>query len=53
MHGASAHVTVKELGKNQRILIDWSENGTTTSLEWLFAARTEDTPVPIWHTSDK
>jgi uncharacterized protein YndB with AHSA1/START domain len=45
MYGASAQVSVKAVEKNQRILIEWSGNGTTTSVEWQFTARTENTSL--------
>ena len=45
MYGASAQVSVKEVEKNQRIRIEWSGNGTTTSVEWLFTARPDNTTL--------
>jgi uncharacterized protein YndB with AHSA1/START domain len=45
MYGASVQVNVEAIENNQRILIEWSGNGTTTSVEWLFIARTDDTTL--------
>ena len=45
MYGASAQVSVKAVEKNQRILIEWSGNGTTNLVEWLFAAHTDNTTL--------
>ena len=45
MYGASAQVSVEAVEKNQRILIEWSGNGASTSVEWLFTARTDNTTL--------
>ena len=49
MYNASAQVSVKAVERNRRILIEWSGRGTTT-VEWLFTPRTDDTTfVSITH----
>jgi uncharacterized protein YndB with AHSA1/START domain len=45
MYGASAQVVVKAVEKNQRILIEWSGNGATTSVEWSFSTRQDNTTL--------
>ena len=39
MYGASAEVTVKELVKNKRILIEWSGYDAPNTVEWIFTPR--------------
>jgi uncharacterized protein YndB with AHSA1/START domain len=36
MYGFSIRVSVKAIESNQRILIEWPGDGTTTTVEWLF-----------------
>lgn len=36
MYGASAQVKVKDIVKNQRILIEWSGYGIPNTVEWIF-----------------
>ncbi|HVG35132.1 MAG TPA: SRPBCC family protein [Pyrinomonadaceae bacterium] len=44
MFGVSAEVSVKAVEPNKRILIEWSSaGGDSTTVEWLFAARADDT----------
>ncbi len=40
MYGASAHVTVKAIEPNQRIVVEWDAYGTTT-VEWRFTDRAD------------
>jgi uncharacterized protein YndB with AHSA1/START domain len=43
MYGASTQVDVKEVDRDQRILMEWvSYGGVTTTVEWLFAARAQN-----------
>lgn len=51
MYGFSLQVIVKALESNQRILIEWPGNGITSTVEWLFTARPdESTFVSITNT---
>jgi uncharacterized protein YndB with AHSA1/START domain len=44
MFGVSAEVSVKAIEANKRILIEWSSSGSPlTTVEWLFAPRTDNT----------
>jgi uncharacterized protein YndB with AHSA1/START domain len=44
MFGVSAEVSVKAIEANQRILIEWSSSGGhSTTVEWLFAPRADNT----------
>lgn len=43
MYGVSAEVTVKEIEKNRRILIEWPGHGAPTVVEWLFTSRADNT----------
>jgi len=43
MYGVSTQVSVKEIEKNERILIEWSGYGTPCPVEWLFAPRADNT----------
>jgi uncharacterized protein YndB with AHSA1/START domain len=43
MYNVSSRVSVREIESNRRIVIEWSGNGTPTTVEWLFTAPTEDT----------
>jgi uncharacterized protein YndB with AHSA1/START domain len=36
MHNASSQVTVKEIEKKKRILIEWSGYGSPNTVEWIF-----------------
>jgi uncharacterized protein YndB with AHSA1/START domain len=45
MYGASAQIDVKAVEKYQQILIGWSGNGATTSAEWLFTSRGDNTTL--------
>jgi uncharacterized protein YndB with AHSA1/START domain len=45
MYGASAQIDVKAVEKYQQILIGWSGNGATTSVEWLFTSRGDNTTL--------
>lgn len=44
MFGVSAEVNVKAIEANKRILIEWSSSDSApTTVEWIFAPRTDDT----------
>jgi uncharacterized protein YndB with AHSA1/START domain len=44
MFGVSAEVSVKAIEANKRILIEWSSSdGKSTTVEWLFAPRADNT----------
>lgn len=43
MYNFSGQVTVKELEKNKRIRIEWSAAGKSTTVEWTFVAREDET----------
>ncbi len=43
MFGASARVSVKAVEENKRILIEWGEGETSTTVEWLFKSLSDDT----------
>ncbi len=46
MYGLSVQVRVKALEQDQRIVIEWSAQGTApTTVEWLFTARPDDTTL--------
>ncbi|HEX8772705.1 MAG TPA: SRPBCC family protein [Pyrinomonadaceae bacterium] len=45
MFGVSAEVSVKAIEANKRILIEWSSGGPSTTVEWLFAPRADDTTL--------
>jgi uncharacterized protein YndB with AHSA1/START domain len=48
MFGASAQIQVRAFEPNQRIVIEWPGQGTTNTVEWLFADRqSEGTLVSI------
>ncbi|MCI0709925.1 MAG: SRPBCC family protein [Chloroflexi bacterium] len=43
MYGVSVPVDVKEVEENKRILIEWPGYGGTTTVEWRFDGRADDT----------
>ncbi len=43
MYGFSVQVTVKAIEPNKRILVEWSHDGSTTTIEWTFTARDDGT----------
>jgi uncharacterized protein YndB with AHSA1/START domain len=42
MYGASARVSVKEVEKNSRVVIDWSDDENTTTVDFRFIPREDD-----------
>ena len=51
MYGISIQVSAKAIESNQRILIEWPGDGTTTTVEWLFTSRPDNsTFVSITNT---
>jgi uncharacterized protein YndB with AHSA1/START domain len=42
MYDASSQVTVKEVEKNQRILIEWPGYGSPNTVEWIFTPHGND-----------
>lgn len=42
MYGFSIQVSVKAIESNQRIFIEWPGDGTTTTVEWLFTSRPDN-----------
>jgi uncharacterized protein YndB with AHSA1/START domain len=49
MYGASAQVDVKTIEQNKHILIEWESYGGTTTVEWLFTARSDDETLVTIH----
>jgi uncharacterized protein YndB with AHSA1/START domain len=46
MFGVSADVSVKAIEANERILIEWSSSGgSSTTVEWLFDSRADNTTL--------
>src|SRR5687768_11024765 len=43
MYDFSTQVAVKSIEANKRILVDWSADGSTTTIEWTFTARDDRT----------
>lgn len=43
MHGFSVQVTVKAIEPSKRILVEWSHDGSASTIEWTFAARDDGT----------
>lgn len=43
MYGVSGNVRVKEIERNERILVDWSNDDVPTTVEWRFDARADGT----------
>jgi uncharacterized protein YndB with AHSA1/START domain len=43
MYDFSTQVAVKSIEANKRILVDWSADGSTTTIEWTFTARDDGT----------
>ena len=43
MYGFSTEATVKALEPNKRILVEWSADGASTDVEWVFTARSDGT----------
>lgn len=43
LNSASAQVVVKAVEKNQRLEIEWSGNGVSTTVEWMFTPRKDGT----------
>jgi uncharacterized protein YndB with AHSA1/START domain len=51
MYNHSAQVTVKEVEKNKRILIEWSAYGAPTTIEWIFTpSKNDSTFVSVTNT---
>ena len=51
MYNHSAQVTVKEVEKNKRILIEWSAYGAPTTIEWIFTPyKNDSTFVSVTNT---
>ena len=42
MYGFSIQISVRAIERNQRILIDWPGDGSSTTVEWLFAPRPDN-----------
>ena len=42
MYGFSIQISVKAIEPNQRILIEWPGDGSSTTVEWLFAPRPDN-----------
>jgi len=50
-YGISSQVSVKAIESNQRILIEWSNHGATSTVEWVFTPRPDNsTFVSITNT---
>ncbi len=45
MYDHSVDVSVKAIEENQRILIEWGAPGATTSVEWVFTSRSDNTTL--------
>ena len=43
MYGFSVQVTVKAIEPSKRILVEWSADGSSSTIEWTFAARDDGT----------
>lgn len=43
MYGFSADATVRALVADERLLVSWTTEGTTTDIEWLFTPRPDGT----------
>lgn len=43
MYGFSMQVIVKAIEVNKRILVEWSADGSASTIEWIFAARDDGT----------
>jgi uncharacterized protein YndB with AHSA1/START domain len=43
MYGFSMQVTVKAIEVNKRILVEWSADGSASTIEWTFTARDDGT----------
>jgi uncharacterized protein YndB with AHSA1/START domain len=43
MYNHSVHVDVKELEVNKRILVEWGDYGSMTTVEWIFTPYESDT----------
>ena len=43
MYDFSTQVAVKSIEANKHILVDWSADGSTTTIEWTFTARDDGT----------
>lgn len=45
MYNHSVQVSVKSIEENKRILIEWGEPASATTVEWIFASRPGDTTL--------
>ena len=45
MYDHSVEVSVKAIEENKRILIEWAAYGTRTTVEWVFASRSDNTTL--------
>ena len=43
MYGHSVQVSVNAIEENERILIEWGADGATTTVEWVFTSRSDNT----------